>query len=68
MRNAQRFVNEVDSSAVYLTPLRVLPTAASLDWGRKWRKHTKTPRARPNGAGSTDHLQWIGIGDYTIRA
>ncbi len=37
MRNAQRFVNEVDSSAVYVNASTRLPTAASLDWGRKWR-------------------------------
>lgn len=37
MRNAQRFVNEVDSSAVYVNASTRLPTAASLDWGRKLR-------------------------------
>jgi glutamate-5-semialdehyde dehydrogenase len=37
LRNADRFVNEVDSSAVYVNASRVLPMAASLDWARKWR-------------------------------
>ncbi len=68
MRNAQRFVNEVDSPLFTLTPLRVLPTAASLVWGGSGGKHTKTPRAWPNGAGSLTTYKWIGIGDYTIRA
>ncbi len=68
MRNAQRFVNEVIRPLFTLTPLRVLPTAASLAGCGSGGKHTKTPRAWPNGAEALTTYKWIGIGDYTIRA
>ncbi|SUG89891.1 gamma-glutamyl phosphate reductase [Salmonella enterica subsp. enterica] len=37
MHNAARFVNEVDSAAVYVNALPVLPTAGSLGLAQKWR-------------------------------
>ncbi len=46
MRNAQRFVNEVDSSAVYVHTCTRLPTAASLDWVQEVAVSTQKLHAR----------------------
>jgi glutamate-5-semialdehyde dehydrogenase len=37
LRNADRFINEVDSSAVYVNASTRFTDAASLAWGLKWR-------------------------------
>lgn len=69
MRNAQRFVNEVDSSAVYVNASTRFTDGVSVWSGSGSRgKHTKTSRAWPMGLEALTTYKWIGIGDYTIRA
>ncbi len=68
MRNAQRFVNEVDSSAVYVNACTRFTNNSSV-WVREMAVSTQKLHARgPMGLEALTTYKWIGIGDYTIRA
>ena len=69
MRNAQRFVNEVDSSAVYVNASTRFTDGGQFGLGAEVAVSTQKLHARgPMGLEALTTYKWIGIGDYTIRA
>jgi len=64
---AMRFVNEVNSAAVLLTPVPALTTAASLAWAPRSLSAPNPPRPRSHGPEGADHLQVGGAGNGQIR-
>ncbi len=69
MRNAQRFVNEVDSSVVYVNASTCFTDGGQFGLGAEVAVSTEKLDARgPMGLAALTTYKWIGIGDYTIRA
>lgn len=69
MGNASRFVNEVDSSAVYVNASTRFTDGAQFGLGAEVAVSTQKLHARgPMGLEALTTYKWIGIGDDTIRA
>ena len=69
MRNAQRFVNEVDSSAVYVNASTRFTDGGQFGLGAEVAVSTQKLHARgPMGLEALTTYKWIGFGDDTIRA
>ncbi|HFZ8994006.1 TPA: glutamate-5-semialdehyde dehydrogenase [Citrobacter freundii] len=69
MRNANRFVNEVDSSAVYVNASTRFTDGAQFGLGAEVAVSTQKLHARgPMGLEALTTYKWIGFGDDTIRA
>ncbi|MBK4714622.1 MULTISPECIES: glutamate-5-semialdehyde dehydrogenase [Tenebrionibacter/Tenebrionicola group] len=69
MRSAQRFVNEVDSSAVYVNASTRFTDGGQFGLGAEVAVSTQKLHARgPMGLESLTTYKWVGIGDDTIRA
>jgi len=69
LRNASRFVNEVDSSAVYVNASTRFTDGAQFGLGAEVAVSTQKLHARgPMGLEALTTYKWIGYGDDTIRA
>ncbi|WP_058911998.1 glutamate-5-semialdehyde dehydrogenase [Entomohabitans teleogrylli] len=69
LRNADRFVNEVDSSAVYVNASTRFTDGAQFGLGAEVAVSTQKLHARgPMGLEALTTYKWIGFGDNTIRA
>ncbi len=69
MRNAQRFVNEVDSSAVYVNASTRFTDGGQFGLGAEVAVSTQKLHARgPMGLEALTTYKWVGLGDDTIRA
>ena len=69
LRNANRFVNEVDSSAVYVNASTRFTDGAQFGLGAEVAVSTQKLHARgPMGLEALTTYKWIGFGDDTIRA
>ncbi len=69
MRNAQRFVNEVDSSAVYVNASTRFTDGGQFGLGAEVAVSTQKLHARgPMGLEALTTYKWVGFGDDTIRA
>lgn len=69
MHNAQRFVNEVDSSAVYVNASTRFTDGGQFGLGAEVAVSTQKLHARgPMGLEALTTYKWIGLGDDTIRA
>ncbi|NIY48276.1 glutamate-5-semialdehyde dehydrogenase [Cedecea colo] len=68
LRNANRFVNEVDSSAVYVNASTRFTDGAQFGLGAEVAVSTQKLHARgPMGLEALTTYKWIGFGDDTIR-
>lgn len=69
LRNAGRFVNEVDSSAVYVNASTRFTDGGQFGLGAEVAVSTQKLHARgPMGLEALTTYKWIGFGDDTIRA
>jgi glutamate-5-semialdehyde dehydrogenase len=69
MHNANRFVNEVDSSAVYVNASTRFTGGGQFGLGAEVAVSTQKLHARgPMGLEALTTYKWIGFGDDTIRA
>ncbi|BET40836.1 glutamate-5-semialdehyde dehydrogenase [Atlantibacter hermannii] len=69
LRNADRFVNEVDSSAVYVNASTRFTDGGQFGLGAEVAVSTQKLHARgPMGLEALTTYKWIGYGDDTIRA
>jgi len=69
LRNANRFVNEVDSSAVYVNASTRFTDGGQFGLGAEVAVSTQKLHARgPMGLEALTTYKWIGFGDDTIRA
>ena len=69
LRNANRFVNEVDSSAVYVNASTRFTDGAQFGLGAEVAVSTQKLHARgPMGLEALTTYKWIGFGDDTVRA
>ncbi|MEJ5074027.1 glutamate-5-semialdehyde dehydrogenase [Enterobacter ludwigii] len=69
LRNADRFINEVDSSAVYVNASTRFTDGAQFGLGAEVAVSTQKLHARgPMGLEALTTYKWIGFGDDTIRA
>lgn len=69
IHNANRFVNEVDSSAVYVNASTRFTDGGQFGLGAEVAVSTQKLHARgPMGLEALTTYKWIGIGDDTIRA
>ncbi|EDA4330296.1 glutamate-5-semialdehyde dehydrogenase [Salmonella enterica] len=69
MHNAARFVNEVDSSAVYVNASTRFTDGGQFGLGAEVAVSTQKLHARgPMGLEALTTYKWIGFGDGTIRA
>lgn len=69
LRNATRFINEVDSSAVYINASTRFTDGAQFGLGAEVAVSTQKLHARgPMGLEALTTYKWIGFGDDTIRA
>lgn len=69
MSNANRFVNEVDSSAVYVNASTRFTDGGQFGLGAEVAVSTQKLHARgPMGLEALTTYKWIGFGDDTIRA
>jgi glutamate-5-semialdehyde dehydrogenase len=66
--NANRFINEVDSSAVYVNASTRFTDGGQFGLGAEVAVSTEAARARPDGLEALTTYKWIGFGDDTIRA
>ncbi len=68
LRNANRFINEVDSSAVYVNASTRFTDGAQFGLGAEVAVSTQKLHARgPMGLEALTTYKWIGFGDDTIR-
>lgn len=68
LRNADRFVNEVDSSAVYVNASTRFTDGGQFGLGAEVAVSTQKLHARgPMGLEALTTYKWIGYGDDTIR-
>lgn len=68
LRNANRFVNEVDSSAVYVNASTRFTDGAQFGLGAEVAVSTQKLHSRgPMGLEALTTYKWIGFGDDTIR-
>ncbi len=68
LRNANRFVNEVDSSAVYVNASTRFTDGGQFGLGAEVAVSTQKLHARgPMGLEALTTYKWIGIGDDTVR-
>lgn len=68
MRNADRFINEVDSSAVYVNASTRFTDGAQFGLGAEVAVSTQKLHARgPMGLEALTTYKWIGFGEDTIR-
>jgi len=68
LRNANRFVNEVDSSAVYVNASTRFTDGAQFGLGAEVAVSTQKLHARgPMGLEALTTYKWIGFGDNTVR-
>ena len=69
LRNANRFINEVDSSAVYVNASTRFTDGGQFGLGCEMGISTQKLHARgPMGLEALTTYKWIGFGDDTIRA
>ncbi len=69
LRNANRFINEVDSSAVYVNASTRFTDGGQFGFGAEVAVSTQKLHARgPMGLEALTTYKWIGFGDDTIRA
>jgi glutamate-5-semialdehyde dehydrogenase len=69
LRNADRFINEVDSSAVYVNASTRFTDGAQFGLGAEVAVSTQKLHARgPMGLEALTTYKWIGFGNDTIRA
>lgn len=69
LRNAARFINEVDSSAVYVNASTRFTDGGQFGLGAEVAVSTQKLHARgPMGLEALTTYKWIGYGDDTIRA
>lgn len=69
LRNANRFINEVDSSAVYVNASTRFTDGGQFGLGAEVAVSTQKLHARgPMGLEALTNYKWIGFGDDTIRA
>ena len=69
LRNANRFINEVDSSAVYVNASTRFTDGGQFGLGAEVAASTQKLHARgPMGLEALTTYKWIGFGDDTIRA
>lgn len=69
LRNAHRFINEVDSSAVYVNASTRFTDGGQFGLGAEVAVSTQKLHARgPMGLEALTTYKWIGFGDDTIRA
>ncbi|QIX95000.1 glutamate-5-semialdehyde dehydrogenase [Cedecea sp. FDAARGOS_727] len=69
LRNANRFINEVDSSAVYVNASTRFTDGGQFGLGAEVAVSTQKLHARgPLGLEALTTYKWIGFGDDTIRA
>lgn len=69
LKNAARFINEVDSSAVYVNASTRFTDGAQFGLGAEVAVSTQKLHARgPMGLEALTTYKWIGFGDDTIRA
>ena len=69
LRNANRFINEVDSSAVYANASTRFTDGGQFGLGAEVAVSTQKLHARgPMGLEALTTYKWIGFGDDTIRA
>lgn len=69
LRNADRFVNEVDSSAVYVNASTRFTDGGQFGLGAEVAVSTQKLHARgPMGLEALTTYKWIGYGDDTVRA
>ena len=69
LRNANRFINEVDSSAVYVNASTRFTDGGQFGLGAEVAVSTQKLHARgPMGLEALTTYKWIGCGDDTIRA
>lgn len=69
LRNANRFINEVDSSAVYVNASTRFSDGGQFGLGAEVAVSTQKLHARgPMGLEALTTYKWIGFGDDTIRA
>ncbi|HHL0898904.1 TPA: glutamate-5-semialdehyde dehydrogenase [Klebsiella pneumoniae] len=69
LRNANRFINEVDSSAVYVNASTRFTDGGQFGLGAEVAVGTQKLHARgPMGLEALTTYKWIGFGDDTIRA
>ncbi|EPC2363481.1 glutamate-5-semialdehyde dehydrogenase [Citrobacter freundii] len=69
LRNADRFVNEVDSSAVYVNASTRFTDGGQFGLGAEVAVSTQKLHARgPMGLEALTTYKWVGFGDDTIRA
>ena len=69
LRNANRFINEVDSSAVYVHASTRFTDGGQFGLGAEVAVSTQKLHARgPMGLEALTTYKWIGFGDDTIRA
>ena len=69
LRNANRFINEVDSSAVYVNASTRFTDGGQFGLGAEVAVSTQKLHARgPTGLEALTTYKWIGFGDDTIRA
>lgn len=69
LRNANRFINEVDSSAVYVNASTRITDGGQFGLGAEVAVSTQKLHARgPMGLEALTTYKWIGFGDDTIRA
>jgi glutamate-5-semialdehyde dehydrogenase len=69
LRNANRFVNEVDSSAVYVNASTRFTDGGQFGLGAEVAVSTQKLHARgPMGLEALTTYKWIGFGDDTVRA
>ncbi|HEY2453250.1 MAG TPA: glutamate-5-semialdehyde dehydrogenase [Scandinavium sp.] len=69
LRNADRFINEVDSSAVYVNASTRFTDGAQFGLGAEVAVSTQKLHARgPMGLEALTTYKWVGFGDDTIRA
>ena len=69
LRNANRFINEVDSSAVYVNASTRFTDGGQFGLGAEVAVSTQKLHARgPMGLEELTTYKWIGFGDDTIRA
>ncbi len=69
LSNANRFVNEVDSSAVYVNASTRFTDGGQFGLGAEVAVSTQKLHARgPMGLEALTTYKWVGFGDDTIRA